>query len=66
MDNGDYENLMWQGALFYFAESGQLVIILTCVIGGVVVIVALTMITLLCQKKTKKPVCKYLQLNLTK
>lgn len=27
-------------------------------IGGVVVIVALTMITLLCQKKTKKPVCK--------
>ncbi|ODM98984.1 Irregular chiasm C-roughest protein [Orchesella cincta] len=42
-------------------KSGQLVIILTCVIGGVVIIVALTMITLLCQKKTKKPVCKLLK-----
>ena len=43
---------------FLFAESGQLVVILTCVIGGVVVIVAITMISLLCQRKAKKPDCK--------
>lgn len=45
--------------VFPVTESFPLLLILTGVLGGVVVIVAVTMVVILCQRKVKKPQGKY-------